>query len=343
MWARGTSGVAALVLIVLIVLLRLRHRHAHYPKPPFTCTRRYGGTTAPHCLVPLRRRAGLYIAPLSVADATVWCVVDTGSDQLVVAHASCSSCDHTYGVYAGMTGYRSAIRYGTQSDEVSRARDRVAIVGARACGGTPTPVLEYADFRFATTMRREGSRGYNVMGLCDADRDSFIAQVLPTGPFCVFMHASRGFLALGGDVRTATRCAGVRPMGTARLITPPQGLAMSFYVSRLRRVLVNDAPLDRPPSYVLWDTGSNYSSCGPSTLARLRRFGRGTIAFHFYEGGVLRLESTHSNTGTCLIVADEPFESRRLNEDVFVLGSMLLRGLLLCFDRSDRRVSYGKP
>lgn len=326
--------------------------------PPNTCTQTYTGGRTPATMLPLRNDNGVFVVPLVLGGHHIRAVVDTGSENLLVADLTCSGCDMGQGGYDGRSGEALdhsplTLRFGTQRDTAVFHVDELLFVGVNAhqCDIHRTafePVLRIPSVRFARVTRRSGESNYNILGLCCAETNSLINQLTehPHQQFTIYMHPSNGWLGFG-DSDAIRRCVGAPDPAYLRLIEPPGDMPFAFYVSAIESVRVGDHRLPAP-RYLLWDTGSNFSGCGPRTLDRMRDAGVSlggppiVMVLRTVSGLALTLTITSDtycwSNGTLLIESHAPFSSPALNEDVFVLGSLFIQTYVLEFDLSNRRV-----
>ena len=219
---------------------------------------------------------------------------------------------------------------------------------------------------FALVKRRTGESSYNIMGLLHTRRKSgdtrlepFLAELMESwgadDDFAVsmFLHPVRGALSFGDPMPLRERL-GVRKMVYAD-IEESDILPFPFYIVRLTRVLVGGTPLPRPPTYLLFDSGSNYGAVGQGVMQSMLDLG---VAC---EGGkpiVLEFESratpgaTHTQTTTLTLDPDvycwkhtslliEPhsaFANIDTSESIFIMGSFFLHTFLLEFYPHLRRL-----
>lgn len=371
---RASGGLVFLVVAVVVAaaaacVALLWGRRAAGPTmpnllaaPPNTCTRTYfGAEPTPASLLPLRNDNGVFVVPLLVGGQRIRAVVDTGSENLLVADRACRGCDRTQGRYDGRTSGRpvagrspTTLRFGTQRDRAVFHVDDLVLVGANGdlCDTDRDafgPVLRIPDVLFARVTRRTGESNYNILGLCNVDDDSFINQVTspPHQQFTIYMHPTTGWLGFG-DAAAIRRCVGAPPPAYLPLADPPPGMPFAFYVARIEGVRVGGRRLAEAPGYLLFDTGSNFSGCGPRFLDTLRREGVRPggppveVRMRTTDGRLLTLTIRDTTycwpDGTLLIEAHEPFHTRELNEGVFVLGSLFIQNYVLEFDVTHRRL-----
>lgn len=364
-----------IIVVVLLFVCAGSFTHAYIAKPrrppaemplllqapPYTSTRRYTSGRTPVSMLPLRNDNGVFVVPILIGAQQIQVVVDTGSENLLVADKNCRGCDMGQGSYDptrsghNMPGKGDiSLRFGTQSDDARFHVDDLTLVGVdgHVCDTSATtfgPILAIPSVMFALVHRRTGVSNFNIMGLCNVDGDSFINQITspPHQQFTIYMHPTEGWLGFG-DSEPIRTCVGAPDPTYLKLVEPPRGMPFAFYVSTIGSVMIGTRRLKHHPTLMLWDSGSNFSGCGPGLLAVLRENGLRsggddlTIYLPSTDGRQVVLTIPSSTycwpDGTMLIDAHEPFPSQQLNEDVFILGSLFIQNYVLEFDLSRRRI-----
>ena len=127
-------------------------------------------------------------------------------------------------------------------------------------------------------------------------------------------------------------------------------LPFPFYIVRLTRVLVGDTPLPRPPTYLLFDSGSNYGAVGEGVMRSMRELGVACggngkpIVLEFESRTTPDAQETRTasltldpdvycwkSSESLLIEPHSAFASVDTSESVFIMGSFFLHTFLLEF------------
>jgi len=355
------------ILILSFIVLGLIHfyRRKSYPlmvrhTSPNSCVQEFGHGYSDPFMLPLRNDNGVFVVLILVGDQPIRCVVDTGSDKLVVASADCKSCDAKQGTYQhksknhSMIKNDSILRFGSQEDHVTFVRDDLELIGTTPyiCDTSSSsfePIIHVDNVNLAIANKRTGISNYNVMGLCLIDDDSFIHYLTPNRNICftIYMHPTKGWLGFGDPSRIRS-CLGAPMPLYVSLATPPDGLPFTFFVSHIKEFSIAGNVVSSSPSMILWDTGSNFSGCGPETMKLLHKSGIAaggpsiSLTLATYDGGEIILKITSQTycwpDGTLLIDAHEPFPTSYLNEMIFVMGSLFIQQYVLEFDLLNHRL-----
>ena len=369
--ALAATGVLAWILVRYCLAQRLRGLPpglvAAIPDTGLA-TWRGGAPMATHAL-PLAYDSGVFVLPLLLGGQLVHAVVDTGSELLVVASTECRGCARSQGRYdpataspvAALGGSETILRYGTQTDSVEFVSDTLHFIGlpegSCAAGTAGAPVVEVPRVRFGLVVERHGESNFNILGLCappsgPSQSLPFLTEVMPESQlvFTVRMHPDKGWLAFG-EPRGLQECTGRVPKYVSLQRTPMEtvaGVPFNFYMTPLTGVTVGGTPLRTSPKFLLWDTGSNMCGTSRKVLEEMQELGlkRGGEDLEFLmttvDGRRATLRVRPSvycwDDGSLLVEDHAPFHHQKLNDDLFVLGSLLIQDYILEFRVSENRL-----
>lgn len=250
------------------------------------------------------------------------CVVDTGSLHLNVSAGSCNSCDGSKGSFSPNVKLNRAadewIRYGTQHDVVKKVNHQIRF-------HPDGPVIP-AEF-YVTVERAFAESNYNVMGLLKGP-ECFLNHVVPDS------HALHiRFRGNNGFVGAVDKAVVPHLVPRAVVEAPLLRTVTGFYVVRLTGIKVGNRKIDKVPSYILLDTGSNYSSFPSAVLDQMwRGLQNGEPLVLEIDGQPLTIASKHYTwSGTNDIMIDDDLSVLNDSVDYALLGAFSMQELAFTF------------
>jgi hypothetical protein len=256
-----------------------------------------------HFIQQLKYHNGVFVTPVTLGvDASrntsrvIWCVVDTGSELLVVSNHTCVSegdCAEEMGFYVQSNTYRAEmndendenleiIHYGSQKDTVVPSSD---ILSLWSGDEDDQQVVFQTRLHFGLVKERQGSSNYNIMGLLNPQRVSssniepFLSKLhshLAKKCFSIFMHPEEGRISFGDPIPLRNKLSS-KFNSTGRMsfvdFVSPDALPFPFYMIQLTSVKIGDHTLKNAPKYLLFDSGSNYGGVGTNVFKEMVEHG----------------------------------------------------------------------
>lgn len=283
---------------------------------------------------------GEYLMSFEIAGVVFRAVPDTGSEFVVVAGQSCSSCTRDEGLYT-MTGTKldnakpDSITYGSQTDTIEWWIDEF---GAQDTDAT-TPIT------FGVVVSVTGSSNLNVFGLAGSktfgDQVPLVTQLFfqqqIMSPYLFFDFQTPGSERLIlGTLSSGIQASNTFPYLDQNAMKQESGLdfGLDYYMVRVVNLQYDGKTVENMPKYCMLDTGNTDFTLPTGVYTEIAMADAQEISVTFENNFQLSWDM-----GTFKQNVEGAEWLSAFGNQVFILGNKFMQGKVWNFNLKDELVS----